>query len=153
MKAKCEEKAAPYSEEKAFLHYDQVNAALKQYEIEYDQSRDTGIAQRRDLDRISQEANNFLRKIKQISSDTKLKEWCDILAAYINEGVYARLPRELKTLSRQYKGGDRIKMKTEEYEIQKKIGALIKEYQSSQEGDDKVTTLEIPQIIISETFI
>lgn len=153
LKAKREEKAAPYSEEKAFLHYDQVNAALKQYEIEYDQSRDTGIAQRRDLDRISQEANNFLRKIKQISSDTKLKEWCDILAAYINEGVYARLPRELKTLSRQYKGGDRIKMKTEEYEIQKKIGALIKEYQSSPEGDDKVTTLEIPQIIISETFI
>jgi hypothetical protein len=33
---------------------------------------------------------------------------------YINEGIYARLPKEIKALSTEYKG-DRVRMKQEEY--------------------------------------
>lgn len=79
-------------------------------------------------------------------------EWCDILTAYINEGMYARLPRELKAVSREYKG-DRAKMKSDEYKIQGKIHNLIEEYQINTSEEESIKELSDPRIIISETFI
>ena len=117
------------------------------------QAKDTDVAKRTDLDRTALEANNFLRHVKQITSDSKLKEWCDILTAYINDGMYARLPRELKTISREYKG-DRTKMKMDEYKIQERIGELLKEYQvKASEKEREAKELSDPKIIISETII
>ena len=152
LKAKSEEQAVPFTTATDTPHYGHVNAAINKYKSEYIQAKDTDVARRTDLDRTALEANTFLRHVKQITTDRKLMEWCDILTAYINEGMYARLPRELKAISREYKG-DRVKMKADDYKIQGKISELIEEYQIKVSEKESIKELSDPRIIISETFI
>ena len=153
LKAKPEEQPIPFTAENDTPHYNHVNWAINKYKSEYTQAKDTDVAKRPDLDRTALEANSFLRRIKQITADEKLVEWCNVLTVYINEGMYARLPRELKTLSREYKD-DRVKMKTDEYKIQERIGKLLEEYQiNTSEKEREAEKLSDPKIIISETFI
>lgn len=152
LKAKPEEQAVPFTAETDTPHYGHVNTAINKYKSEYIQAKDIDVAKRTDLDRTALEANTFLRHVKQITTDRKLMEWCDILTAYINEGMYARLPRELKAVSREYKG-DRAKMKSDEYKIQGKIRNLIEEYQINTSEEESIKELSDPRIIISETFI
>lgn len=150
LKAKPEEQPIPFAN--GAEHYKHVNAAVQQYVKEYVEAADTSSINRNDLDRISLEANKFLRTIKQITSDNELKLQCDVLIGYINEGIYAQLPRFLKSLSRQYKN-DRAKMKQEEYILQTKIVELLDEYQTknkTQRHNDM--DLSNPQIVISESF-
>ena len=127
LKAKPEEQPVPFSKEEQ--HYKQVNSALAQYTTEYVEAADTSSINRTDLDKTSLEANKFLRTIKQITTDCELKSKCDVLMGYINEGIYAQLPRYLKALSREYKN-DRSKMKQDEYSLQNKISELLGEYQT-----------------------
>lgn len=153
LKAKPEEQSVPFTVETNTPHYCHVNTAINKYKLEYIQAKDTDVVKRTDLDRTALEANTFLRHIKQITIDRKLMKWCDILTAYINEGMYARLPRELKAISREYKG-DRTKIKTDEYKIQERISKLFEEYQiKASEKESEVKDLSDPRIIISETFI
>lgn len=152
LKAKPEEQAVPFTVETDMPHYGHVNTAINKYKSEYIQAKDIDVARRTDLDRTALEANTFLRHVKQITTDRKLMEWCDILTAYINEGMYARLPRELKAVSREYKG-DRAKMKSDEYKIQDRISKLIEEYQINTSEEESIKELSDPRIIISETFI
>ena len=153
LKAKLEEPAIPFTAEASTPHYAHVTAAISKYKSDYVKVRDTDVAKRTDLDQTALVANRFLRYVKQITSDRKLMEWCDTLIAYINEGMYARLPRELKAISREYKG-DRVKMKKDEYKIQEKIERLLDEYQIKGSGENyEAKELSDPQIIISETFI
>ena len=94
-----------------------------------------------------------MRTIKQITTDNELKSQCDVLMAYINEGIYAQLPRYLKALSREYKN-DRAKMKQDEYQLQRKITGLLGEYQTqNKEEGREAQHASDPQIIISETFV
>lgn len=152
LKAKPEEQAVPFTVETDTPHYGHVNTAINKYKSEYIQAKDIDVARRTDLDRTALEANTFLRHVKQITTDRKLMEWCDILTAYINEGMYARLPRKLKAVSREYKG-DRAKMKSDEYKIQDRISKLIEEYQINTSEEESIKELSDPRIIISETFI
>ena len=149
LKAKPEEQAIPFTD--SDQHYVHVNKALGMFEAEHTKSTDTASAERTDLDRTSLEARNFLRSVKQVTGDNKLKEQCDILIGYINDGIYAKLPRCLKTLSREYKG-DRAKMKNDEYRLQTEVAALIGEYKTRGTEQDRNDSSS-PQIIISETFI
>ncbi len=150
LKARPEERPAPFSHEEQ--HYKHVNDALALYTAEYVEAADTSSINRTDLDKISQEANKFLRTIKQISTDNELKSQCDVLMGYINEGIYAQLPRYLRTLSREYKN-DRTKMKQDEFQLQSKISALLGEYQTmSKEQRHESQYISTPQIIISESF-
>ncbi len=151
LKAKQEEQPAPFSKES--LHYKHVNIALNKFTTEYIEAADTSSINRPDLDKTSQEANKFLRTIKQISTDDELKAYCDTLTVYINEGIYAQLPRYLKTLSRKYKN-DRERMRQDEYKIQAEIASLLREYQTkSKEQRHDAQDISNPQIIISESFI
>ena len=153
LKAKPEEQAIPLTAETDTPHYGHVNAALNKYKSEYNQAKDIGGAKRTDLDKTALEANTFLRRVKQITSDSKLKEWCDTLSTYINDGIYTRLPRELKAISREYKN-ELAKMKTDERKIEEKIGKLLEEYQiKTSEEEREAKGLSDPKIIISETFI
>ena len=105
------------------------------------------------MDKTSLEANKFLRPIKQLASDNELKSQCDVLMGYINEGIYAQLPRYLKNLSREYKN-DRTKLKQDEYKLQAEINGLLQEYQTmNKEQRHDAQDISNPQIIISETFI
>lgn len=151
LKAKPEEQAVPFVKE--VEHYKHVNNALTKYTTEFVEAADTTSINRVDLDKTSLEANKFLRTIKQIATDNELKTQCDVLIGYINEGIYAQLPRYLKALSREYKN-DKAKMKQDEYSLQNKISELLGEYQTMNK-DQRHEALDIsnPQIIISESFV
>ena len=153
LKAKPEEQPVPFTNEEQ--HYQHVNSALARYTTEYVEAADTSAlsANRKDLDKTSLEANKFLRNIKQITTDEELKSQCDILTGYINEGIYAQLPRYLKALSREYKN-DKQKMKQDEYILQNKVSELLGEYHTmNKEQRHDAQDISNPQIIISETFI
>lgn len=151
LKAKPEEMPVPFKNEE--LHYKHVNSALTRYTTEYVEAADTSSINRTDLDKTSLEANKFLRTIKQLASDNELKSQCDVLMGYINEGIYAQLPRYLKNLSREYKN-DRAKLKQDEYKLQAEINGLLQEYQTmNKEQRHDAQDISNPQIIISETFI
>ena len=153
LKAKPEEQPAPFTNEE--IHYKHVNNAVKKYAADYVEAADTSSLQqtRKDLDKISLEANKFLRTIKQITADSELKANCDILMAYINEGVYAQLPRYLRTLAREYKN-DKEEMRRNEYKIQMRIEELVSDYHTtSRQEIHSAADVSDPQIIISETFI
>lgn len=150
LKASPEEKAVPFSREQQ--HYDDVNRALGQYHKEYVEAADTTSINRTDLDKTSLVANKFLRTIKQITTDRRLQSQCDTLMGYINEGIYAKLPRFLKNLSKEY-GSHREKMQQEEYKLQNIISELCDEYQTKNKAQlHDARDISEPRIIISESF-
>ena len=151
LKAKPEEQPAPFENEER--HYKHVNNALKSFSSEYIAAADTTSINNKDLDKISLEANKFLRTIKQVTSDVELKSQCDILMSYINEGVYAQLPRYLRTLAREYKN-DKVKIREQEYAIQARISELVEDYHSANKDESQQTSdVGDPRIIISESFL
>lgn len=152
LKAKPEEKGAPI--ESAPSHYVHVQKALDKFAQEYTEAAAVSTsAKRTDLDKTSLEANSFLRTVMQITTDSVLKSECNILMGYINEGIYAKLPREIKTLSREYKG-DRVRMKQDEYKIQNFIHEnLLTYHTNTKEQHKEILNASNPQIVISETFI
>lgn len=154
LKAKPEEQPILFTLSKEKAHYNHVNKALNKYIMEYVAVADTTSINNKDLDKISLEANKFLRTIAQIfPAATELVSQCNILTTYINEGIYAKVPRYLRTLAREYKN-DRIQIKADEYRIQAKISELVNEYQTiNKEQRHSVTDISDPQIIISESFI
>ena len=152
LKAKPEEVGAP--SDSAPYHYTHVQKALDEFDKEYVVAAAVPVsAKRTDLDRTSLEANSFLRTVMQITTDSVLKSKCDILMGYINEGIYARLPKEIKALSREYKG-DRVRMKKEEYKILQFIEGCTSTYHTTiREQHNDILNATSPQIVISETFI
>ena len=150
LKASPEEKSVPFTREQQ--HYDDVNRALGQYHKEYVEAADTTSINRTDLDKTSLVANKFLRTIKQITTDRRLQSQCDTLMGYINEGIYAKLPRFLKSLSKEY-GSHREKMQQEEYKLQNIISELCDEYQTKNKAQlHDARDISEPRIIISESF-
>lgn len=152
LKAKPEEQAAPFLPDSK--NYDHVNRALRKYTSEYVEAADDSSINRTDLDNISKTALNFLRKLKQTFTDSMVKAQCDVLAAYINNGVYTQLPRRLRDLSKPYKG-DKMQIKQDEDKLKKEVLSLVDEYQtiSKEKQEEAVPKVSDPQIIISETFI
>ena len=152
LKAKPEEQAAPFLPNSK--NYDHVNRALRKYTSEYVEAADDSSINRTDLDNISKTALNFLRKLKQTFTDSMVKAQCDVLAAYINNGVYTQLPRRLRDLSKPYKG-DKVQIKQDEDKLKKEVLSLVDEYQtiSKEKQEEAVPKVSDPQIIISETFI
>ncbi len=152
LKAKPDEQPAPFLPDSK--NYDHVNHALRKYTSEYVEAADDSSINRTDLDNISKTALNFLRKLKQTMTDRVVKAQCDVLAAYINQGVYTQLPRRLRDLSKPYKG-DKVQIKQDEDKLKKEIVSLVEEYQtiSKEKQEEVVPKVSDPQIIISETFI
>ena len=152
LKAKPEEQPAPFLPDSK--NYDHVNRALRKYTSEYVEAADDSSINRTDLDNISKTALNFLRRLKQTMTDSLVKAQCDVLAAYINQGVYTQLPRRLRDLSKPYKG-DKVQIKQDEDKLKREILSLVDEYQtiSKEKQEEAVPKVSDPQIIISETFI
>lgn len=151
LRATPEEQAVLFPRETQ--HYTHVKKALEQYSSSYLETADDAVIQRVDLDKISQKAIKFLRTIQQIAGDIKLKSHCDLLIKSVEKGVYAQLPRYLKSLAKEY-NNDRKRMIEEEYRLQVEISELVDEYHIKREvrthgNSDDITD---PQIIISETF-
>ena len=150
LKAKLEELPAPFGDDNT--HFEHVNRALDSYSYAVMEARDDNTARRVDLDQTSLRANNFLRTVKRITQDPDLIAKCDILINYINDGVYAQLPRFLKALAGEFHN-DRSLMKEREYYISTKIDGLIQTYHSQTRKErNSQQEVEDPRIIISETF-
>lgn len=150
LKAEPEEQPVPFSDDEQ--HYKHVNKALEKYSTEYVEAADTSSINRPDLDKTSLEANKFLRTIKQITTDSELVSQCNVLTGYINEGIYAKLPRRLKKLSREYKN-DQKRIREEEYKIKEEIKGLFEEYQTMDKNQrHDAQDISNPQIVISESF-
>ena len=82
-----------------------------------------------------------------------MKLQCDVLIRYINEGMYAQLPRVLKTLSREY-AGNRERIRQDEYKLQVRINELVEEYQTmNYDQRHDAQDVSNPQIIISASFV
>lgn len=152
LKAESKELPAPFTHEEQ--HYLHVNKAMEKYKSDYVKAADiVSSVKRTDLDKSSLEANSFLRTVKQTTTDTETRKKCDVLMSYINEGVYAQLPRQLKAIAREYKS-DRVRLRQEEYVVQNRIDILYKEYLTFNHEQRKAAQdVTDPQIIISETFI
>ena len=151
LKAKQDELPIAFTNDEQ--HYSHVNSALALYTADYVETNDSSSINRKDLDKTSLEANKFLRDIKQLTTDSQLKAQCDVLITYINEGIYSQLPRLLKNFSREY-GGNRERIRQDEYKLQVRIGELFSEYQTMNSSQRKeAQNISNPQIIISESFV
>lgn len=152
LKAKPDEVGAPNNS--APSHYTHVQKALDKFAQEYTEAAAVATSARRiDLDRTSLEANKFLRTIMQKTTDNTLKSECATLIGYINEGIYSKLPKEIKALSKEYKG-DSDRMKQDEYKIQNFIHDILLAYRTNtNEQHKEILNASNPQIVISETFI
>lgn len=150
LKAKPEEMPLPL--EQSTEHFDHVNAAVSFFESDMQHQTDVNSIRNANLDKTAQTADAFLRKVVQICDDDVLKNHCEILRNYIRQGVYAKLPKTLKTISSEYKN-DRLKIKEGTYILQQRIGELVEEYHNKSNSGSDETTIGTPSIIISETFI
>ena len=152
LKAKPEEQGLPIMPDSK--NYDHVNRALRKFTSEYIEAADDSSINRTDLDNISKTALNFLRKLKQTITDSMVKAQCEILASYINNGVYTQLPRRLRDLSKPYKG-DKVQIKQDEDKLKHVIASLVEEYKtiSKEKQEEAIPKVSDPQIIISETFV
>lgn len=152
LKANPEEQPVPFTNE--MVHFNHVNEALQKFTSEYIEAADTSSINvtRKDLDCTSLEANSFLRTIKQVSDDDRLISHCYTLTKYINEGIYQKLPRRIKELSRKYRN-DRAKVKLAQYDILQDIEKLVGEYKTMN-SDQRRDAQDVsnPLVIISETF-
>lgn len=152
LKARPEEKAAPFTNEER--HFEYVNNALEKYKSDYITAADNASVRVPGLDKLSLEATKFLRTIKRVFDyDSRLKDICDALIACIKAGMYARLPRLLRDLAREYKK-DHTKIKQNEEQLKTKLHNLFNQYcNTNQVKEREAQDISNPQIIISETFI
>lgn len=154
LRAKPEERAAPF--DGARLHYKHVAQAVAKYKADYVEAADVAeAAVRRDLDKTSLEALAFLRQVsREHLGDSDTRQRCATLAAYVNEGIYNQLPRQLAKLARQWRA-DRMapSLFADTTDIKGRIASLHQAY-LTQNADERKARQGVtdPQIIISETF-
>jgi superfamily II DNA or RNA helicase len=153
LKAKKDEQPVPFTGNETF-HYKHVNQALNEYKNTFTEVNDNiEHPKRPDLDRTSLQALKFLREVMQVNNDMELNTTCNTLKKYIEDGVYAKLPRRIRDLSNEYKH-DRQTIKLELYQLQTKLSDFAVEYQTQTSTEQlQQQALEEPEIVISETFI
>lgn len=163
IKAKPEEEAVPFANDsdtqiESFAitgnnHYEHVNSAVSVFTEDLQSQTDADSIKTVNLDKTAQTADKFLRTVQQAcADDASLIRDCGILRNYIKEGTYARLPRELKTLSQEYKN-DRMKMKTDSRVLANRISALVEQYHNSENVSVAMAEIGSPSIVLSETFL
>ena len=160
LKAKPEERAVEFSTD--VQHYEHVRRALAQYTREYVMANDDETAVRVDLDNTSLAAQKFLRLVMQSTQDEKIQDECGLLVRYINEGIYAKLPKLLKSFSDKFrvpnsrgkKELNRALIQQEERAIEARLSQLLEEYRTQSSGQRQMElNVSDPQVIISESFI
>ena len=150
LKARPDEQPSPIPEDDS--HYMQVNRALDKYRQTVIETHDEAKVDVATLDKTAQVADKFLRTLLQVFTDPIITANVKILRGYLGQGTYSQLPRELKTISQEYKN-DRIKIRESEYKLQQAIGKLVGEYHTNISSNSVKKDISDPKIIISETFI
>ena len=150
LKARPDEQPSPIPKDDS--HYMQVNRALDKYRQTVIETHDEAKVDVATLDKTAQVADKFLRTLLQVFTDPIITANVKILRGYLGQGTYSQLPRELKTISQEYKN-DRIKIRESEYKLQQAIGKLVGEYHTNISSNSVKKDVSDPKIIISETFI
>ncbi len=135
-------------------HYDQVQAALKAFEEDFLNATTEKVTATDKADADTKQALKFLRDVKALTHNTQVKEICQALYPFVENGTYTPLANELKKLSQSFFSKKEITAS----QVENKLIALSKKYDAVTDSEEKLTPEEIeanvePEIILSETFI
>lgn len=135
-------------------HYDNVQAALEEFDKDFLGAITDTVTTTDKADAISAQAKKFLRDFKSITRKADTKKACEVLADLIDKGTFTPLPNEIRKLKRRLD-----KKETSYGQAENLIIALAKKYDVFNDGeDDQSSTNDIdlnitPEIVITETFI
>ena len=132
------------------VHFEHVQAALKEFDSDFLGSSNEVITTTDKADAISAQAKKFLRDFKSNTRKTNTKKALEALIDLINKGTFTPLPNEIKKLKRQ------IDKKTFTYgQADNLIIRIAEKYDAFEEGEDHHFEIDInvsPDIVITETF-
>jgi len=134
-------------------HYDQVQAALDEFDKEFFSSTDEGVTTTDKADAISAQAKKFLREQKGITRSEETKKACIELIDLVDKGTFTPLPNEIRKMKRELD-----KRAITHGQVDNLIVLLSKKYKVSSEADSENSNREIevnitPDIVITETFV
>ena len=150
LKAPKDEPTVPFKEVEEF-HFEQVNCALDKFREESIRQHDSGSLNEKLKDKLTAEADNFLKTYTLVGNDAEIKHRCHILRHYLQTGVYTKLARFVRDLSRTYKNDKRM-IYEKQHEIDLKINDLYEKYYTASGNETNIDYSE-PTIVISESFI
>ncbi|MEN9440276.1 MAG: hypothetical protein RLZ33_352 [Bacteroidota bacterium] len=134
-------------------HYDQVQAALDEFDKEFFSATDEGVTTTDKADAISAQAKKFLREQKGITRSEETKKACTELIDLVDKGTFTPLPNEIRKMKRELD-----KRAITHGQVDNLIVLLSKKYKVSSEADSENSNREIevnitPDIVITETFV
>lgn len=135
-------------------HYDNVKAALAEFDKDFLGATTDTVTTTDKADAISAQAKKFLRDFKSITRKADTKKACEVLADSIDKGTFTPLPNEIRKLKRRLD-----KKETSYGQADNLIIALAKKYDIFSEGEDDQSSVNdidlniTPEIVITETFI
>jgi hypothetical protein len=149
-----EAKAAEQGYDIPPVHFENVQAALTEFDKDFLGSTTETVTTTDKADAISAQAKKFMRDFKSITRKDDTKKACEALLNLIDKGTYTPLPNEIRKLKRQ------LDKKTISYgQADNLIVAIAQKYDAFDNGEDEDSLkIEIdlnvtPEIVITETFI
>lgn len=134
-------------------HFEQVQAALDEFDKEFFSSTDEGVTTTDKADAISAQAKKFLREQKGITRSEETKNACTELIDLVDKGTFTPLPNEIRKMKRELD-----KRAITHGQVDNLIVLLAKKYKVSTDNDAENGNGDIeisitPDIVITETFV
>ena len=135
-------------------HYEHVKNALQAFRQDFFTSTAKTAAAKDKTDAYSKQAQKFLRDLKTIGKNTKIKPVCDNLIELVEQGTYTSIPKDIRRIRLKM---DKRKISIGEAEnlirqLAKKYGALENTEESDSTAAEINANIE-PEVVLSETFI
>lgn len=151
------EQFAAKAEEQGFevpsIHFDNVQAALNEFDKDFLGAVTETVTTTDKADAISAQAKKFLRDFKSITRKEGTKKACEALMNLVDKGTFTPLPNEIRKMKRQ------LEKRTVSYgQADNLILAIAQKYDAlNTEDDNDIMKIEIdlnvtPEIVITETF-
>ncbi len=147
-------KAEEQGFEVPYIHFDNVQAALNEFDKDFLGAVTETVTTTDKADAISAQAKKFLRDFKSITRKEDTKKACEALMNLVDKGTFTPLPNEIRKMKRQ------LDKRTITYgQADNLILAIAQKYDAlnTEEDDDDVMKIDIdlnvtPEIVITETF-
>lgn len=135
-------------------HYENVQAALDEFDKDFLGAVTDTVTTTDKADAISAQAKKFLRDFKSITRKADTKKACEVLIDLIDKGTFTPLPNEIRKLKRK------LDKKEVSYgQADNLIIALAKKYDAYGDTEEDLSATNdidlnvTPEIVITETFI
>ncbi len=136
------------------IHFENVQAALKEFDMDFFGATSETVTTTDKADAISAQSKKFVRDFKSITRNSDTKKACEAIMELIDKGTFTPLPNEIRKLKRQ------IDKNAVSYgQADNLIIAIAKKYDIFHDDEEnKSSQVEIdlhitPEIVITETFI